>query len=67
MKQTNWRFVIAGAIAIVFAGVFLAFMTALTPQSTDPVALMQTSGTVSGVVSAIGFVLILLGFLGKKF
>lgn len=67
MKTTNWRFVIAGALAILLAVVFFVFMLSIASQSTDPKALMETVGTVSGVVGAIGIVLAVLGFIGKKF
>lgn len=67
MKQTNWRFVIAGAVAVVLAGVFFIFMMGLAPQSADPKALMETAGSTSGVVAAIGLVLVVLGFMGRKF
>ena len=67
MKQTNWRFVIAGGGAVVLATVFFVFMMGIAPHSNDPLALMQTVGTVSGVVAAIGAVLAILGFMGKRF
>ena len=67
MKQTNWRFVIAGAVALVLAGVFFLVMGSVAPQSTDPRALMEIVGSTSGVVAAIGLVLVVLGFMGKRF
>lgn len=67
MKQTNWRFVIAGAVAVVLAGVFFIFMMGLAPQSTDPKTLMETAGSTSGVVAAIGLALVVLGFMGRRF
>ena len=67
MKQTNWRFVIAGAVALVLAGVFLLVMGSVAPQSTDPRALMEIVGSTSGAVAAIGLVLVVLGFMGKRF
>jgi hypothetical protein len=50
MKQTNWRFVITGGVAIVLALGFVLFMGSIASQSTDPKALMETVGTTSGVV-----------------
>lgn len=67
MKKTNWRFVITGGVAIVLALGFVLLMGSIASQSTDPKALMETVGTTSGVVGAIGIVLIVLGFMGKKF
>ena len=66
MRQTNWRFVIAGgALAVLAAGFFL-YMMSIASTSNDPKALMQTVGQVSGVAGAIGIVLVVLGLKGKK-
>jgi hypothetical protein len=46
--------------------VFL-FMQTMMPRSNDPVALMQTVGQVSGVVGALGLVMLIFGLIGKKF
>jgi hypothetical protein len=67
MKATNWRFVIVGGVMIGLAIGFFLVMLAMAPQSTDPQALMSTVGTVSGVVTALGITLGVLGFMGKKF
>lgn len=67
MKATNWRFVIVGGVMIGLAIGFFIVMGAMAPQSTDPAALMSTVGSVSGVVAALGIVLGVLGFMGKKF
>ena len=66
MRRRNLRFVFVGAVLIVgAAGFFLFFMT-IASKSNDPVALMQTVGTVSGVLGAIGIVMIAIGLIGKK-
>lgn len=67
MKQTNWRFVITGCLAIALAVGFFLIMGSMAPQSTDPKAMMETVGSASGVAGALGIVLIVLGFMGKKF
>jgi hypothetical protein len=41
-------------------------MLSIASTSTDPAALMQTVGTVSGSAVGISLVLILLGLIGKK-
>jgi hypothetical protein len=48
-----------GAIAFFF------YMLTIAPKSTDPVALMQTVGTVSGVVGSLGLCMIVFGLIGK--
>jgi hypothetical protein len=65
--QTNWRFVIVGGVMIAMAVGFFLFMMGMASQSTDPAALMSTVGTVSGVVTALGIVMAVLGFMGKRF
>lgn len=67
MKATNWRFVIVGGVMIGLAIVFFIVMGSMASQSTDPKALMSTVGQVSGVVTALGITLGVLGFMGKKF
>ena len=67
MKKTNWRFVITGCLAIALALGFFLFMGSMAPQSTDPKAMMETVGQASGVAGALGIVLIVLGFMGRKF
>ncbi len=66
MRQRNWRIVTVGMILIVLALGFYFFMGLMAPQSTDPQALMETVGTVSGVVFGISVVMIALGLIGKK-
>jgi hypothetical protein len=45
---------------------FFVYMMGVTPRSNDPKALVETVGQVSGVASAIGVVLIVIGLRGKK-
>jgi hypothetical protein len=66
MRERKWRLVIVGAVMIVAALAFFAGMSNMAPRSNDPVALMQTVGQVSGVVGALGIVMIVLGVIGKK-
>ena len=66
MRRKNWRIVIAGLVLIVFALVFFFFMLSVASKSTDPVALLQTVGTVAGAIGGISFVLIIIGLIGKK-
>ena len=67
MRRINWRFIITGFVLILFALGFYFFMLSVASTSTDPAALMQTVGTVSGVAIGISVALILLGLMGKKF
>jgi hypothetical protein len=41
-------------------------MLSIASNSTDPKALMEIVGQVSGVVGAIGIVMSVVGLLGKK-
>ncbi len=66
MRRRNWRFVITGFVLILLALGFFFFMLSIASTSTDPAALMQTVGTVSGAAVGISVVLILLGLIGKK-
>ena len=66
MRRKNWRIVIVGLILILISSVFFLFMLSFASKSNDPVALMQTVGTVSGVLCGISLVLIVLGLIGKK-
>jgi hypothetical protein len=62
----NLRVVVTGAVLIVAAVAFFFGMTTTAPKSNDPAALMQTVGTVSGVVGALGLVMVLFGALKRK-
>jgi len=66
MRQRNWRIVTVGIVLIALAVGFYFFMGLMVPQSNDPAALMQTVGTVSGVVIGVSVVMIVLGLIGKK-
>jgi hypothetical protein len=47
--------------------VFFYFMLSVESKSNDPVALMQTVGTVAGAVGGISLVMIIIGLIGKRF
>jgi len=66
MRRRNWRVVITGFVLIVLAAGFFLFMSAIASSSTDPVAMMQTVGTVSGIVAGISVAMIIIGLIGKK-
>ena len=66
MRHKNWRIVIVGFVLIVIALVFFLFMQSIASASNDPATLMQTVGTVAGVVGGISLVLIIIGLIGKK-
>jgi hypothetical protein len=66
LRQKNWRLVIVGGVLIVAAIGFFLFMLGLAPQSTDPKALMETVGTVSGVVIGLSIALMAIGYIGTK-
>lgn len=66
MREKNMRLVMAGGVLVVLAWGFFLFMTLLSSKSNDPIAMMQTVGQVTGIATAIGIVLAVLGFVGKK-
>jgi multidrug resistance efflux pump len=66
MRRKNWRVVMVGFVLIAIALGFYFFMLSIAANSTDPVALMQTVGTVSGVVAGISLIMIIIGLIGKK-
>lgn len=66
MRQVNRRLIVVGTMLIVAAIGFFLFMGGMAPRSNDPKALMETVGQVSGVVGAIGVVMIGAGLRGKK-
>jgi len=66
MRRRNWRVVIVGVVMIVMAGGFYSYMQSIASKSNDPVGLMQTVGTVSGAVSGLALVMIIVGLIGKK-
>jgi len=66
MRKTNWRLVIVGLVLVVLAFGFFAGMGLMASRSNDPVAMMQTVGTVSGVVGTLGVVMAIFGFIGRR-
>jgi hypothetical protein len=66
MRKPNWRLVIVGAVMVVLAVAFFAGMGLAAGRSNDPVALMQTVGTVSGVVGGLGAVMAVFGIIGRR-
>jgi hypothetical protein len=66
MRKANFRLVIVGLALIVLAAGFFLLMGSMVKQSNDPVALMQTAGTVSGVVGTLGAVMAIFGFVGRR-
>ena len=66
MRQRNMRIVIVGVLLLILALGFFVFMRSIASTSNDPVSLMQTVGTVSGVVSSISVVMIIAGLIGKR-
>jgi len=66
MRQKNWRVIIVGFILTVIALGFYFFMLSIASTSTDPAALMQTVGTVTGAVVGISLVMMIMGLIGKK-
>ena len=66
MRQKNWRVVIVGVVLIFIAVAFYVAMLSMAPKSNDPAALMQTAGTVSGVVGGLAVAMIIFGLIGKR-
>ena len=66
MRRTNWRLVMTGVVMILLAFGFFIFMAGMTGRSNDPAALMQTVGSVSGVVGGLGAVMAIVGLIGKR-
>ena len=66
MRRRNWRVILSGFVLMVLALGFYLFMLTVASQSTNPVALMQTVGTVSGVLAGISIAMIIIGLVGKK-
>jgi nitrate reductase gamma subunit len=66
MRRRNWRLAIVGLVLFVLALGFFFFMMSMAPKSNDPVALMQTVGTVAGVVGGLGIVISIVGLIGRR-
>lgn len=66
MRHKNWRVVIVGFVLIILAVAFYFLMLSMASKSNDPVALMRTVGTVSGVIGGLSLAMIIIGLIGKK-
>ena len=66
MRCRNLRVVIVGAVLVVLAAAFFLVMAAISPKSNDPAALMETVGQISGVLVGLGFVMMIVGLIGKR-
>jgi predicted permease len=66
MRHRNWRLVMVGMVMLAAAAAFFLGMQTTAPKSTDPVALMRIVGQVSGVVGALGLVMLGYGLVGRK-
>jgi flagellar motor component MotA len=62
----NTRVVVAGIAMVVLALAFFIGMATIASKSNDPVALMQTVGTVSGVIGTLGMLMAIIGALGNR-
>jgi hypothetical protein len=66
MRRRNWRLVVVGSVLAVGAAWFFFYMQSIASKSNDPVAMMQTVGTVSGGVGGLALVMLVLGLIGKR-
>jgi hypothetical protein len=66
MRKPNWRLVIVGTVVIVLAIAFFGGMALAAGRSNDPVAMMQTVGTVSGLAGGLGAVMAVFGIIGRR-
>ena len=66
MRRRNWRIVVVGFVLIVISLAFYFFMLSVASKSNDPVALMQTVGTVAGAIGGLSLAMIIIGLLGKR-
>ena len=66
MRQRNIRLVIVGSGLLLAALAFFMFMLSIASRSTNPVELMQTVGTVSGVVGGLAIAMVVMGLVGRK-
>ena len=65
-RPTNKRAVAIGSVLLALAAAFFLFMLSIASRSNDPVALMRTVGTVSGVVGGLAIALIVFGRFGRQ-
>lgn len=66
MRRMNKRVVYTGAALIIATLAFFTGMLGVAPRSTDPKALMEIVGTVSGAVGGLGVAMIIFGAIGRK-
>jgi TRAP-type mannitol/chloroaromatic compound transport system permease large subunit len=66
MLRKNLRVVLTGSGLFVMAIAFFLFMLSIASRSNNPVELMRTVGSVSGVVGGLAIAMILIGGIGKK-
>jgi Ni,Fe-hydrogenase I cytochrome b subunit len=66
MLSINVRVVVTGAVVVLLAVGFFLGMATLTPKSNNPVAMLWTVGDASGVLSAVGIVMMIYGIVRKK-
>jgi len=66
MRRKNLRVVMTGSALFVMAIAFLLFMLSIASRSNNPVELMRTVGSVSGVVGGLAVAMIVIGGIGKK-
>ena len=66
MLSINVRVVTTGAAVVILAVAFFLGMAILAPRSTNPVAMLWTTGDVSGVLTAVGIVMIIYGIVKKS-
>jgi len=66
MRKRNWRLVIVGFLFLALSIGFFIFMLTIASSSTDPAALMQTVGGISGFLGTVSIIMIIAGLLGKK-
>jgi len=66
MRRKNLRVVMTGSALFVMAIAFFLFMLSIASRSNNPVELMRTVGSVSGVVGGLAVAMIVIGGVGKK-
>ena len=66
MRQRNIRLVTVGSVLFLAAITFFMFVMSIASKSTNPVELMQTVGTVSGVVGGLAIAMVVMGLVGRK-
>jgi hypothetical protein len=62
----NLRVIVTGAFLVGLALASFFGMATIAPKSNDPVAMMQTVGTVSGGAGVLGLVMVVFGVARKK-